>query len=234
MDDCYIFLGDSWLAENELNKAVSYYLKAEEISSLEEDNAILAEIYSKLGRSYFLIGQYDLAEDYCYRCIELAMATNATIIESDAHSFLSGIYEAKGRMSESLKHFKIYSHLKDSIFNADKYRAIAEMEIKYETDKKEQEIALYKEQAAVQELMNLQKNRMLFVLAFSILMFLVIAYLLYKQNKLKTQRKAAELEQKLLRTQMNPHFIFNSLIAIQSYIYKNDAVLAGDYLARFA
>jgi sensor histidine kinase YesM len=33
---------------------------------------------------------------------------------------------------------------------------------------------------------------------------------------------------------MNPHFIFNSLIAIQSYIYKQDAVKAGDYLARFA
>jgi len=33
---------------------------------------------------------------------------------------------------------------------------------------------------------------------------------------------------------MNPHFIFNSLIAIQSYIYKKDLIEAGDYLAKFA
>jgi LytS/YehU family sensor histidine kinase len=58
--------------------------------------------------------------------------------------------------------------------------------------------------------------------------------LLYRQNKLKTRQKAAVMEQKLLRSQMNPHFIFNSLIAIQNYIYNNEAVLAGDYLARFA
>ncbi len=42
------------------------------------------------------------------------------------------------------------------------------------------------------------------------------------------------LEQKLFRSQMNPHFIFNSLIAIQSYIYQKDPVSAGDFLAKFA
>jgi LytS/YehU family sensor histidine kinase len=33
---------------------------------------------------------------------------------------------------------------------------------------------------------------------------------------------------------MNPHFIFNSLMAIQSYIYKKEPVQAGDFLAKFA
>lgn len=44
----------------------------------------------------------------------------------------------------------------------------------------------------------------------------------------------ADLNQKLLRLQMNPHFIFNSLFAIQSYIYTRQAHLASDYLSDFA
>ncbi|MDY0078573.1 MAG: two-component regulator propeller domain-containing protein [Bacteroidales bacterium] len=43
-----------------------------------------------------------------------------------------------------------------------------------------------------------------------------------------------ELNQKLLRLQMNPHFIFNSLTSIQSYIYSNQKHLAGQYLSDFA
>ncbi len=44
----------------------------------------------------------------------------------------------------------------------------------------------------------------------------------------------SELNQKLLRLQMNPHFIFNSLFAIQNFIYSNQPNLAGNYLSDFA
>jgi sensor histidine kinase YesM len=43
-----------------------------------------------------------------------------------------------------------------------------------------------------------------------------------------------QLEQQLLRSQMNPHFIFNSLIAIESFIYRNEPKEAGKYLSGFA
>lgn len=54
-----------------------------------------------------------------------------------------------------------------------------------------------------------------------------------------TERKLASeqinsLRQKVLRSQMNPHFIFNSLNAIQSYVLKNDASKAVKYLNSFA
>jgi LytS/YehU family sensor histidine kinase len=43
-----------------------------------------------------------------------------------------------------------------------------------------------------------------------------------------------ELEQKLLRSQMNPHFIFNALGAIQSFIQKNEKDEATSYLSKFS
>ncbi len=53
-----------------------------------------------------------------------------------------------------------------------------------------------------------------------------------KDIKLEVQNM--ELNQKLLRLQMNPHFIFNSLTSIQNYIYSNQTHLAGQYLSDFA
>ena len=70
---------------------------------------------------------------------------------------------------------------------------------------------------------------------------LVVALYLFYQNRLQSIRREAaerekirELETAALRAQMNPHFIFNCLQAIQSYIVQNDRDAATTYLARFA
>ncbi|MEP6795817.1 MAG: histidine kinase, partial [Saprospiraceae bacterium] len=57
-----------------------------------------------------------------------------------------------------------------------------------------------------------------------------------KEEKLKTEtnQMMAQLETRLLRSQMNPHFIFNSLNSIQKYIWENKEEDAAEYLSRFA
>lgn len=64
--------------------------------------------------------------------------------------------------------------------------------------------------------------------------FIIYMIILYRVRELKLQRKAAELEQRFLRSQMNPHFIFNSLGAIQSFIFKNEPLEAATYLSNFS
>ena len=53
-------------------------------------------------------------------------------------------------------------------------------------------------------------------------------------KKQKTEEQRIILEHKLLQLQMNPHFIFNVLIAIQSFIYRKDTYESGLYLSKFA
>lgn len=55
-----------------------------------------------------------------------------------------------------------------------------------------------------------------------------------KTTKLNTQKQLAEYELHALRSQMNPHFVFNSLNAIQYYITKNDIELSEKYLVKFS
>jgi len=62
----------------------------------------------------------------------------------------------------------------------------------------------------------------------------IILIVKYREKKIKEQNRFLSLEQKLLRSQMNPHFIFNSLSSIQSFIFENNPIEAGSYLSRFA
>jgi sensor histidine kinase YesM len=67
------------------------------------------------------------------------------------------------------------------------------------------------------------------------MLFLAIsAYLLYKQRSLKQENIQTEIEQRFLRSQLNPHFIFNALLAIQNFMLKNNAQAAALYLTKFS
>ncbi|MEM6726603.1 MAG: histidine kinase, partial [Bacteroidota bacterium] len=66
---------------------------------------------------------------------------------------------------------------------------------------------------------------------------LIYAYYQFRINQIRRKeqhlRELAEFENAVLRLQMNPHFIFNSLNSIQAYIAEKDTFTAQEYLARF-
>ncbi len=69
------------------------------------------------------------------------------------------------------------------------------------------------------------------VLTVIILLWVIIRR---REKRIKQNQKTNEMKQQLLRSQMNPHFIFNSLGAIQSFIFDNNPIDAGTYLADFS
>ncbi|AUC81848.1 histidine kinase [Lacinutrix sp. Bg11-31] len=84
-------------------------------------------------------------------------------------------------------------------------------------------------------------------LSFKILSFLLIVFLIvylskffikraqFKKNKkIFEDKRLSELQLKALRSQMNPHFVFNSLAAIQYYINDNDFEASETYLVKFS
>ncbi len=74
-----------------------------------------------------------------------------------------------------------------------------------------------------------------FILIVSIVLISLLVYW-WKQRlkKLKVMENNLDLKQRLLLSQLNPHFIFNILTAIQSFIYQNNPQESGRYLSKFA
>jgi LytS/YehU family sensor histidine kinase len=74
------------------------------------------------------------------------------------------------------------------------------------------------------------------LLAFALLLLLT-GYLVYSYNnriRLEAKKKQGELKLESLRSQMNPHFIFNSLNSINYFISQNDRLSANRYIADFS
>lgn len=94
-----------------------------------------------------------------------------------------------------------------------------------------------KNQQALLEKQVIYKN-LLIVLIFllPILGFLIFRIYAYRQNAInsKLMHRTLDLEQRMLRAQMNPHFIFNAMNSIQSFVTTNDSYSAEKYLARFS
>ncbi|MDB4303324.1 tetratricopeptide repeat protein [Desulfosarcina sp.] len=234
LDNCYILMGDTYLDEKDFTTAIDYYNRALKLSRLENDKTSIAEIEGKLGTAYMEINDNQKALQYFISSLEVADTIGSLLLMLEANARLSQFYEDANQLGKAIHYHKEHDRLKDSLFNAEKYRAIMEMEVKYNSEKKEQELALLKEKHEVQKLKLNRRNRVYITSLIGISLLLVIIYVLFRNRQLKAVHRSIELEQKLMRSQMNPHFIFNSLIAIQSYIYKKEAVKAGDYLARFA
>jgi len=76
-------------------------------------------------------------------------------------------------------------------------------------------------------------NYIIYILILIILVLIgIIVFLLSSRRQI--MHRFNTIEQKLIVSQINPHFIFNSLTAIQSYIFRNDPLQAGKYLSSFA
>ncbi len=162
-------------------------------------------------------------------------------IENDYYAKLEQIAENYRVAYDSLRDYKNAYHYSllnkmyhDTVFNKESTDKFSELEVKFETSKKEQEILLLKKNEEIQNKENSTRQIILFGIITLLFLSILIFYLIYNRYKLKSTKKTIETEQKLLRTQMNPHFIFNALFAIESFMYKNDVKQSALYMSNFA
>jgi len=162
---------------------------------------------------------------------------------------LAQLQEMQGDYQQALKNFKISKEIDDSLYSQEGKNKIAKLEAQHEFQEKED---AYKQQQQISAL----KMRQTYLWA-ALLILLISAILIYLLNRsrigqlrLKNQlqkreaeertrellhlNKLSESELKAIRAQMNPHFIFNVLNSIESYIVENDSKTASRLVQKFA
>ncbi|MDC7994285.1 tetratricopeptide repeat-containing sensor histidine kinase [Altibacter sp. HG106] len=83
------------------------------------------------------------------------------------------------------------------------------------------------------EIRNIELRIGLYVAIFGLILASIIGYLWYRQRQLRFERKSLQMQQQLLRSQMNPHFTFNTLYAIQQQV-TTEPERATSYLLGFS
>ena len=194
---------------------------------------ILTNMIEK-ARLELLLSQKNIAEKTLLEANNIALKFNFPNEMITINNLLSDIYADKGNYKKAYTYQKKYEKLSDSLKSIESKKNIAELDTKYQSELKDTKInSLHHENLAKQEKIKLQERTVIGLVLLGVIT-IIIFILVYTQSKLKGQFKILNLDQKLLRSQMNPHFIFNALIAIQNYILTNKKFEASDYLSKFA
>jgi LytS/YehU family sensor histidine kinase len=157
------------------------------------------------------------------------------------YNYLSQYYATVGNFERAYHVQAEYFAIHDSLNNSEMAASITELQTKYETEKKEQEIVLLTKDTEIKDLKIKRQNAFTSALIGVVILIIVVGVLWFSRLREKQMREKTELEktnleteQKLLRAQINPHFMFNALNSVQSYISGNDNLKAMTYLAKFS
>jgi len=126
------------------DKAMEYFQKAKELFEETGDKYGLISSCTSLGIMYTRLKNYDLAHEYLEKSVELAHEFKAKGLEINAIKSFSRLYEEQENFEQALQYYKNFTDLRAEIFNEQKSKQIAEMQTKYETEKKEKEAEIYR------------------------------------------------------------------------------------------
>ncbi|MEK6155149.1 tetratricopeptide repeat protein [Flavobacteriaceae bacterium 3-367] len=228
-------LGIAYKDKKEYKTALLYYEEAATLAGTIQNKYIEASALNSIGKVNILLENYEVALERAKHALQISEEIAAVEWQADAWQVLSTSYEQLGNSKEALVAYKNHVQFRDSVLSEEKKAELTRKEMQFQLEKQEAEA-----QAAIGQ-QRLIKNGVI-IGGIALLIAAVLGYLLYKRRRDALEQKklaefhtrVAETELKALRSQMNPHFIFNALNSISDYMSKNDLATANEYLLKFS
>lgn len=200
-----------------------------------------------LGNAYLKQKKYKEAIPILEESAVEAKFYNDKKTQKDAVQKLSETYAILGNENKALRNYKKYVELVDALYKKKekeineavslnkelllKQNRITSLEKDRELSQSKLQLYQTEQQLTIE---NFRKQKIIiYALVIGLLLLLLSLFLMFRSNK---QRRLANnlLSLKSLRTQMNPHFIFNALNSVNSFIAQNDERAANRYLTDFS
>ena len=166
---------------NLYGQARDYYQKSLEIELQLNDIDGLSTSYLNLGAINLKLNNYDKALEYCFKSIDLCDSSIYRLTLELNYETLYKIYKKIGETNKALESFEKFYELKNSRINDETNSQIAELEIKYQTEKHQQEILLLQKQKR-------QKNILNTIILIGLTIFISLVIILIVINKQRRNR----------------------------------------------
>ncbi|WOD42117.1 histidine kinase [Hwangdonia lutea] len=229
-------------SEIELRKeALEAISEIESDSAFDNESALTPQKQNyKIGNAYALQKDFGQAITYLEKSIEEADDKEDLIVQKDATRKLSEVLRDAGEFDKALVAYQKYVDLVDKVYSKKEQEISQAARFSKDIVSKQNRILSLESDRALSESkyqLNIQQARtqklIIYSLIGGVLLLLITAFLMFKY--IKQQRLANNLlALKTLRSQMNPHFIFNALNSVNSFIASNDERTANKYLSDFS
>lgn len=236
----------------DFHTALKYLKESNEISVAINDQIGVLYTNHGIAAMYGELGNYPKAIAGLQQALQIAETLGSKEEIKNLYESFSDIYERMGQYKLAYDHRKKFELWKDSIANESHLNQVKELEIKYETEKKDKQITLLAKEKEIhaketQRQATLKKASTAGLILVSILAVLLVyifrqrlrhqELLAAKQEEVKEanfRQQLSELEMKALRAQINPHFLFNCMNSINRMILQGETECASLYLTKFS
>ncbi|NNJ88578.1 MAG: tetratricopeptide repeat protein [Eudoraea sp.] len=211
------------------------------------DTITSQRINYKIANAYIAQDKYDEAVPYLEQSIATADREEDLLVQKDATKKLSEVYSRQGDFDRALETYQKYVAVVDTLYVrkeqeiaraarlnreiAATQNRISGLEQERELSQSKYDLALAEQQLTVES--NKRQLWIIYSLIFGMFFMSLAAFFFYRSTQ---KQKLANnlLALKSLRSQMNPHFIFNALNSVNNYISKHDERSANRYLSDFS
>ncbi len=265
---CYTNIGIIHSNNGSYDKAIEYYLKSLKIFEEFGDKKGVASIYGNIASFHIIladsstnigiggrVAHLDSALTYGIKAYDLAVEIGAVPNQNNAAAHLQKAYTKLGRYKEAVKYAEIFITTKDSMFNEDKTKALAEMGAKYESEKKQLEIDKMEKQKELDrkiiEAQHAENRKQLIIIISAItgliivLVFSIILLRMFRQKRkanilLSKQKQVIEEKNTEILDSINyakriqsailpPAKVVKEYLKESFILYKPKDIVAGDF-----
>jgi tetratricopeptide (TPR) repeat protein len=188
-------IGDVYLAQQDFAKAFSSYNTSLQINKKINDIDGMANANISLGNYNLQVGKPEQALSLFTEAMTIGHKHKNARSLSAATLGISEAYKKLNKLGLALNFFKIHSAIKDSMFNVEKARQIAEMESKSEADRQKQQLVVKDKEIEIYK-RNSRIFRLQMILTIGGLLVAIIIAILFVRHQKARNYKDRELIQK--------------------------------------
>ncbi|HLO83115.1 MAG TPA: histidine kinase [Chitinophagaceae bacterium] len=258
----YNVLARIYMKTNQYEKAIPLFKSSIDTFVLYKNWAGQVIPLVALGEAYLGNKDYQQALKFTLKGMDSARKYEMRPVIMQAYQQLAKIQHALGDHENAYSNLERYMTMKDSLQNKQLFLRLNDYKRKAEDEKKQAMIMLLQKNDRISQQQLKQEATIKYFLLLAFFALVIAGIFVYRNLVLKRrndrlakerieeelkmrqmendkkqtelQQRATELEMQALRTQMNPHFIFNCLSSINRFILKNETEIASDYLTRFS
>lgn len=189
-------IGNTLLKQEKYSEAKKFLSRALVMDKIKNSNYSLSSDYMNLATIAYNENQNKLAEEYFKVAENYAKKSGSIEKIRDLTLQRAWFYKKIGDYKQAYDFQEEFFVLRDSVFNKERATKVAEMETKYETEKKEKQLAETRANLAERELQVKRKNTIVFGMTALVLFIGILGFLVYRQQKLKNSQLKKESELK--------------------------------------
>jgi len=180
-------------------QALSAYQTSLDLMTRTNNQYGIALVLGNLGDLYYHTHDFTRALDYHLRNLELVRRIHSNELLKDTYDNLAKTYQALGNYPKAYEYTQHLLRLKDTIYQEQSARSLAEMEARYQNEKKQKEILLLQQNNNLVRIQLLNQRLIKYILLAGIGIILIVAAFMYREyrNKQAKNKELAHINDKL-------------------------------------